>query len=135
MPDTNTEPIYRDWESSFLSLFQVFKEISIKSLADHKANGTETSVAIYTKKCRFYKIGSEKTLNKQTTTTTTSSNDKPWREEESDSQRCHIIIFKMSSFQPKIRKHKQKQGRMVDIQEKRRLIKIVSEEAQTLDFL
>lgn len=41
-----TEPCRKDWE---IYWFQVFKEISIQSLADHQANIVETSVAIYDK--------------------------------------------------------------------------------------
>ena len=47
-PDTYKEPICKELES-FLFLYvyflKVFKEISVESLADHEANGTEISVA------------------------------------------------------------------------------------------
>lgn len=49
-------------------------EISVKSLAEHQANRTETSVAVHNKEYRLYKIKSEKRTKD---TTTTSSNNKP----------------------------------------------------------
>lgn len=70
----------------------MFKEISVQSLADHKANRIETSGATHNKTNIFYKIYSEKILSKQISTET-KSNSNVWEGGESDPQNCHIIIF------------------------------------------
>ena len=46
---TNTEPICRDWGIFLLLLFQIFKEVSVQSLADHKADGIGISVDTHNK--------------------------------------------------------------------------------------
>lgn len=79
---THTESICIHWEMLFFqtkntnlySLSYMVTEISVKSLAEHQANRTETSVAVHNKEYRLYKIKSEKRTKD---TTTTSSNNKP----------------------------------------------------------
>lgn len=73
---THTESICIHWEMLFFQTknTNLYSEISVKSLAEHQANRTETSVAVHNKEYRLYKIKSEKRTKD---TTTTSSNNKP----------------------------------------------------------
>lgn len=48
---------------------------------------------------------------------------------------CHIILFKIPSFQQKIMAHTKKQESMDHAQEKKKSIEIVSEKVQLLDLL
>lgn len=53
-------------------------------------------MATHNKEYTFYKISTEKSLNKQQQLQI-ATNPEEWR--ESDFQSCHIIILQMSSFQ------------------------------------
>lgn len=79
----------------------MFKEISEQSLAGHQANQAGTSVAIYYKEYRYYRISPRKILKKQTATITKKNNSNKTWGSGSDFQKYYVILSKMSNFQQK----------------------------------
>lgn len=73
--------------------FQAFKGISVQSLADHYQ--AQTSVATRNKDCKLYSISLGKLLNKL------QQQQEPGGQ-GSGFHSCHIILFKISIFLPKL---------------------------------
>lgn len=107
-----------------------FEKCSVQLLTDHWANLAQTLLAKHDKEYRLYRINLRKSLNQQTVKTIYAG------EGESDFQICHILWFKMFSFQQKTMIYAKKKESMDHTQkEKKSSIEIVTKKAKTFDLL